>query len=278
MERFVQCIDSNDLDGIEENHILTEAFELRFGNEFCFKKCLPDDKLDEAMNLAERHGKRVSFIYPRLNDDEINQVKHQLCKINEYNLPVYIIANDLGISQLIKSLSLKNLKVILGRQTISVPMRARPAMPSVMDKDSIISDFADKKLFHLSNLNYKLTLKYIKSNDIYGLEFDYIPETFPLIKKLQKEGMYIYVHKGNVMVALTRKCHTKRLVCEEGENCKLACKNKKFKLFHEVTDELFMDGNAILAAIPYNEDDIRELNNEMVSIVDSHKWIEEYNK
>jgi hypothetical protein len=278
MNQLVQCIDCYDLKDIESIQIPQETSELRFGDEFCFKKCLSDDQLDEAINLTQKYRKRLSFIYPRLNDYEINLIKEQLCKINTYDLPVYIIANDFGISQIKKSLSLKNSRVILGRQTISVPMRARPAMPSVMGKDNMISNFADKKLFHLSNLNYKLTLKFLKSNDIYGVEFDYIPETFPLIRKLQKEGMQIYIHKSNVMVALTRKCYTKRIICKEGTGCGLICKNKKYHLYHEVTEELFMDGNALLAAIPFKEEDIQELNNENFSLINSHSWINEYIK
>lgn len=275
MKRFVQCIDSIDLEEIEDKHILPEASELRYGDEFCFKKCISSGKIDRAIDLANRHGKSISFVYPRLNDDEMDRVKQQLQKMNEYGESIYVIANDLGIGQYIVSCSLNNLKIVLGRQVISVPMRARPAMPSVMGKDNVIAELADKKLFHLTNINYKPTLKFLKKMNIYGLEFDYIPETFPLIKKLQKEGIYVYIHKGNVMVALTRRCHTQRL-CEETENCKLVCKERKFHLYHEVTDELFMDGNAILAAVPQNEDEIKDLQKEMFSIVDSHKWMAEY--
>lgn len=90
--------------------------------------------------------------------------------------------------------------------------------------------------------------------------------------------MQIYIHKSNVMVALTRKCHTKRIICKEGTSCGLICKNKKYHLYHEVTEELFLDGNAILAAIPFKEEDIQELNNENFSLIDSHNWIKEYIK
>ncbi len=278
MNQLVQCIDCFDLTDIKSIKISSKTTELRFGDEFCFEKCLSSDELEEAINLAQKCDRRLSFIYPRLNDCEMDIVKNQLCIINAYNLPVYIIANDLGISQIKKSLSLNNLKIVLGRQIISVPLRARPAMRSVMGKDNIISNFADKRLFHLSNLNYKLTLEFLKKSGIYGLEFDYIPETFPLLRKLQKEGMHIYIHKSNVMVALTRRCHTKRLVCKDGKGCELICKDRKFRLYHEVTDELFLDGNAILAAIPYEEKDILELNNENFSLIDSYSWIKEYIK
>lgn len=275
MKRFVQCIDCIDLEEIEDKCILPEVSELRYGDEFCFRKCISFAKIDEAFDLAIRYKKSISFIYPRLNDDEMDRVKRQLHKLNEFGESIYIIANDLGIGQYIVSCSLNNLKIVLGRQAISVPMRARPAMPSVMGKDNVIADLADKKLFYLTNVNYKRTLKFLKKMNIYGLEFDYIPKTFPLIKKLQKEGIHAYIHKGNVMVALTRRCHTQRLYGET-QDCNLICKERRLRLFHEVTNELFMDGNAILAAVPQYDNELKELQKDMFSIIDSHKWIAEY--
>lgn len=273
MKKWIYCIDPDTVDA--ERLSRSDIGMLRFGDEFCTNKLLTSSQIDLAVTIGQKMNLPLSFVFPRLNDFEMNHVKPQLKKLHSLLHSIQIVANDLGIIQYIQDQDLNHLQVILGRQAISVPMRARPPMPSVMGKDNVIANFADRKLFHLTNLNYKYTCDFFKKLGVSGMEFDYIPETFPLLKKLRQHGFQIHIHAGNIMVALTRKCHTARLFDLPPHHCGKLCSTKKHNLNNSVTGPLFLDGNAILAAVPCHERDLECLGDEDYSMIKSHYWIQE---
>ncbi len=105
----------------------------------------------------------ITNIYPRLTNSKMDEVKEQLNYLNSITKEIKVIANDIGILNWVNKNKLTNLKVYFGRQLISVPKRPRPPMPKIMGKENMLSKFVDKQLFDKTNMNYDLTLDFLKN-------------------------------------------------------------------------------------------------------------------
>lgn len=263
----------------ELDKVLAGKFdEIRIGTEFCENQMISLEEIKKVYDRTRQTRKNLSIIYPRLTNTKMEGVKEQLNYLNDLDKGIKIIANDLGILNWVNKNKLSNLEVYFGRQLISVPKRARPPMPKIMGKENMLSRFVDKQLFDKTNMNYDLTVDFIVRNSVAGLEVDYIPETFPQLNIFLKKKIKINIHLGNVLVALTRKCHTARYCGVDNDCCGRVCKEKKFILKHEGTGTLYLDGNTVYDYCKVNKDDFKKLKKaDNCSLILESNWIPEYN-
>ncbi len=249
--------------------------EIRIGSEFCENKILPTQILLPALGKVASAGKKVSLIYPRISAAKIGAIREQLDELAARTQELDIVANDMGIVSYIVAKNLHNLHVALGRQLIASPKRAKPPMPKIMGKENLLSKFVDRRLFDTTNLNYGLTIEYLKKLGVAGMEFDYLPDTFEQLNLFARKGFRVGVHLGNAFVALTRKCHTARYFGQPYNSCGRRCATERLCLDNEVVGKLFLHGNVLLDYRAVEKTDLAKLKDrkKMNFVVERH-WTE----
>ena len=273
--KIVLSIDERQtLDGLN----LGKIDEFRFGNEFCFFRLQTLNKLKQNICVAEKYEKSFSFVYPRLNNKQIQMVNSQLDYLNSLDRKITVAINDIGTFHYVAKNKLKNLDIVIGRQLISVPNRLVPPMPKIGGNIPFVNAIAERSLFSLTNIHYHDTLDFFKKQAISGFEFDYIPETIQRLNKIKKKGFRIIIHCGNTMVALSRNCPTARLNQLSVSGCGKPCLKNKYVLQHGITGDLFLSGNAILKTYDIQINEINHLNSSGYDVIIDESLIHQTNK
>lgn len=220
---------------------------IRFGSEFCEFK-LPDlAGLERAYETVSRSGKEFCYVTPRLSNSGINRVRKHFEFLNRKD-DVRIVVNDLGAVNVIRQY--ENLRGHLGRQLYRVPARS-PWAERIATQGLVIAgrtghidqlekgDFLVRRwynrLFSQTSLNFHLTIELFRSYGFVGVDVDWIPRIASSFKWLKSQGLECSLHGHQVVIAVTRKCHTARFLGEESlEECTRPCLDKAYVLQSDV--------------------------------------------
>ena len=233
-------------------HTFREALEssctsVRFGSEFCMYDLPTEKTLIEAFRLSNDAGKGFAYVTPRVSDDALTEVSRHFEVLNRLGT-VKVVVNDLGTLSILRRFP--NLKPQLGRQLVYIPGRC----PWLQITENPASFFAKRKveqIFYQTALNYQPTIQFYREMGINAADVDWIPQSFKHYKELVKRGVNLSVHVHLVPAALTRKCHTARLLGEESlDSCSKPCHSGAYKMENEALKiGLFLQGNGVFRII-----------------------------
>ena len=229
-------------------HTFREALKsrctgVRFGSEFCMYDLPKEKALIEAFRLSIDAGRVFTYVTPRVSDDALAEVSRHFEVLNSLGT-MTVVVNDLGALGILRQFP--NLKPQLGRQLVYIP--ARCPWPQITEHPA--SFFAKRKveqIFYQTALNYEPTIKFYKEMGVQAADVDWIPQSFKHYKELVEHGVNLSVHTHLVPAALTRKCHTARLLGEGSlDSCSKPCHTGAYEMKNEALKvELFLQGNGV---------------------------------
>jgi hypothetical protein len=246
---------------------------IRFGSEFCEYK-LPDlADLKSVYETVSGSGKKFCYVTPRLSNNGIDRVREHLEFLNKKE-DARIVVNDIGAVNLVREYL--NLRKCLGRQLYRVPARS-PWAERIAKEGLVIGgrnghidhfekgDFLVRrwynKLFSQTSLIFTPTIELFRSYGFTGVDVDWIPRIFPSFKWLKSKGLECSLHSQQVVIAVTRKCHTARFLGEKSlETCTKPCLNKAYTLKNDVLGlEIFLLGNTVSTLVQQSNIDPKKM-------------------
>ena len=233
--------------------MLEEAVEsrsdgVRFGSEFC-EWNIPDQKtLERAYELAKSKEKDFTYVTPRVSDTGLEILQSHFAFLDRLGT-VRAVVNDFGVLNIMKRYP--NLEAHLGRQMIYIPARC-PWDQVTQTKVGFVARRKVERIFFQTSLNYGPTVEFYKSRGVRSADVDWIPDCFPSLEFLVKNGLRLSVYTHLVPATVTRKCHTARFLGEAApEACTRPCLGKAFLLRNDALGrELFLQGNTVFRFIP----------------------------
>lgn len=253
MEITVQAMNLSQL----KEAVYSTCHRVRYGSEFCMYSLPTAESLRTAYKAAADAGKRFSYVTPRLADIAMDKIREHLILLNTLG-EATVVANDLGTLRVLKRLS--NLKPHLGRQLVYTPSRC----PWKEITEEVVSIFVKRKVkrvFYQTSLNYGPTIDFFKSLGAVGVDVDWVPDLFDSLGFLVKSGLQVSVHTYAVPAAITRKCHTARLLGMKSlEQCSRPCYLNAYSMENEfLKTNLFLHGNAIFRLCDPEKRDLAHL-------------------
>lgn len=237
-----------------EEAVRSDCDEVRFGPEFCEWKIPSLDALKVAYKLINDAGKDFVYVTPRASNDSLGRLREQL-KFMDGKGKVDVGVNDLGLLHVLRRYS--NLRPRLGRQLICVPARRpwkgiKESKEGPLNVDSVSGQ---------TNLNYTPTIRFFQKYRVQNIDVDWIPRCFPYLDFLVKRGLSISVHLHQILVCVTRRCHTARFLGEKSpKSCSKPCDRQIFLLKHRTLKaELFLCGNAVFSRAQPSRSGVRKL-------------------
>jgi len=230
---------------------------IRFGSEFCMYDLPTGKTLTKAANLASDEGKAFTYVTPRVSDNALNKLIQHFKTLDNLG-EIEIVVNDLGTLDTLEGFP--NLKPHLGRQLVYIP--ARCPWPQITEHPvSIFVRHKVRQIFYRTALNYQPTIQLYKEMGVNSADVDWIPQSFKHYKELVKRGMDLSVYLHLVPAALTRKCHTARLLGEESlDSCSKPCYSKAYEMENEALKvKLFLQGNGVFKIIEPTKKDADQL-------------------
>ena len=224
--------------------VLSDCEKMRFGPEFCDLK-IPDLKtLRLAHKLAEDAGKEFAYVTPPISNPNLEKIRGSLSFLDELG-SIEVIVNDLGVLRLLKKY--QRLEPHLGRLRVYIPGRCPWSQITRMPNVSYFSRKRVEQIFYQTALNYEPTIKFYKEMGVQAADVDWIPQSFKHYKELVEHGVNLSVHTHLVPAALTRKCHTARLLGEGSlDSCSKPCHTGAYEMKNEALKvELFLQGNGV---------------------------------
>ncbi len=225
----------------------TGCSEIRFGSEFCMYNLPTERALIEAFRLTEDAGKEFAYVTPRVSDDALNKLKGHFKTLGKLG-GIEVVVNDLGTLSYLGGF--RKLKPRLGRQLVYTP--ARCPWPQITEHSaSIFVKYKVKRIYYRTALNYDPTIQFYKEMGVNSADVDWIPQSFKNYHELVDRGFDISVYLHLIPAALTRKCHTARLLGETDLNsCSRPCYSKAFEMENEsLKRELFLQGNGVFRIV-----------------------------
>ncbi len=229
-------------------HAFREALKssctgVRLGSEFCMYDLPKEKALIEAFHLSSDAGKGFTYVTPRVSDDALAEVSRHFEVLSGLGT-VKVVVNDLGSLNILRKFP--NLKPQLGRQLVYIPGRC--PWPQITEHPA--GFFAKRKveqIFYQTALNYEPTIRFYREMGVQAADVDWIPRSFKHYKELVEHGVNLSVHVHLVPAALTRKCHTARLLGEESlDSCSKPCYSRAYKMENEALKvALFLQGNGV---------------------------------
>jgi hypothetical protein len=224
--------------------VLSDCEKMRFGPEFCDLK-IPDLKtLRLAHKLAEDAGKEFAYVTPPISNPNLEKIRGSLSFLDKLG-SIEVIVNDLGVLRLLKKY--QHLEPHLGRLRVYIPGRCPWSQITRMPNISYFSRKRVEQIFYQTALNYEPTIKFYKEMGVQAADVDWIPQSFKHYKELVEHGVNLSVHTHLVPAALTRKCHTARLLGEGSlDSCSKPCHTGAYEMKNEALKvELFLQGNGV---------------------------------
>ena len=240
--------------------VLSDCEKMRFGPEFCDLK-IPDLKtLRLAHKLAEDAGKEFAYVTPPISNPNLEKIRGSLSFLDKLG-SIEVIVNDLGVLRLLKKY--QHLEPHLGRLRVYIPGRCPWSQITRMPNISYFSRKRVEQIFYQTALNYEPTIKFYKEMGVQAADVDWIPQSFKHYKELVQNGTRLSVHTYLVPVAVTRRCHTARLLREpQPTRCPRPCLNKAYRLKQEtVGADFFLNGNVVFRYSEPQRDDLKKLSN-----------------
>ena len=219
---------------------------------------LPTERsLVKVLRLANDAGKPLTYMTPRVSDDALEKISGHFKTLNDLG-SIDIVVNDFGALHTLRDLP--NLKPHLGRQLVYMP--ARCPWPQITERStSIFVRYKVKRIYYQTALNYGPTIQFYREMGVHSADVDWIPESFKHYKELVEQGLDLSVHLHLIPSALTRKCHTARLLGEADLNsCSRPCHSRAYKLENEyLKRELFLQGNGVFKIVEPTKKDAGRL-------------------
>jgi hypothetical protein len=216
---------------------------IRFGSEFCEWKIPTLDALAEAHALTRKQKKKFVYVTPRVSNEALETLRTQLAFL-ETNGPIDIVANDLGVLNIIKRY--QTLQTCLGRQLVYMPARTPWKQITRIASDSTTRKHVEH-VFNQTALNYPLTSQFFQQLGVKTIDVDWFSQSSPYFTPLIRQGFSLSVHLYLVPITLTRKCHTARFLGEKTpEECPKHCDSHTYRLKQQdLGMELYLNGNVV---------------------------------
>jgi hypothetical protein len=223
--------------------LASDSQSIRFGSEFCMYALPTSDGVERAYCLTRNAGKEFTYVTPRLAEGAMDSIKEHLVLLNNLG-EAAVVANDLGTIHALKGLS--SLKPALGRQLVYTPSRC----PWNQITEQSVNIFTKRKvsqIFYQTALNYRPTIDFYKGLGAVSADVDWIPELFPNLNFIIKNGLPVSVHMHSVPAAMTRKCHMARFLGEEDlDRCSRPCYTKAYSMDNEALGiNMVLQGNTV---------------------------------
>jgi hypothetical protein len=216
---------------------------IRFGSEFCMYALPTGDGVERAYNLTKDAGKEFAYVTPRLAEGAMATIQEHLELLNDLG-EATVVANDLGTISAIRELS--SLKPVLGRQLVYTPSRC-PWNQITEQSVNIFTKRRVGQIFYQTALNYVPTIEFYRGLGAVGADVDWIPELFPNLNFIIKNGLPVTVHMHAIPAAMTRKCHMARFLGEEDlDRCSRPCYTKAYSMENEYLGvDMVLEGNTV---------------------------------
>jgi|SRR5271157_1625824 len=223
---------------------------VRFGSEFCPWKVPSLNSLKAAHMMSLERGREFTYVTPRISSCDLGKVVDQLAYLHDHRSnSTRVVVNDLGVLNVLSEGEFLGLSPHLGRQLISVPLRGRPPMAELM-RGGGLKQFVARQIFNRSNLNHGLTIDFLKDLGVKGVDMDWLPDGFPHLNRIARRGLHVAIHSHLSLIALTRMCHTARLMGEQApEMCSQPCLRRAFVLKHPLLGEMYLLGDALFGVV-----------------------------
>ncbi|MCL5774157.1 MAG: hypothetical protein M1536_07245 [Firmicutes bacterium] len=170
-----------------------------FGIEFCQHLIPSSRELGEAMDYAEQHNLKFTFVTPYVTDAFLEKFKELFKSIEKRKPDAEIVVNDWGILRMLNS-NFSFPAYTLGR--LMNKMKRDPRIAAFMDKmpPEIIANFRDT---HLSIAAIRNFLKKFKIN---RLEFDNLLQGIAFNVEETAPEMHISIYYPFGYITTTRLC------------------------------------------------------------------------
>jgi len=223
--------------------LASETQTIRFGSEFCMYALPTSDGVEKAYTLTKDAEKVFTYVTPRLAEGAMDTIKEHLVLLNDLG-ETTVVANDLGTMSALGGLH--SLKPVLGRQLVYTPSRC----PWNQITDQSVNIFTKRRvgqIFYQTALNYLPTIEFYRGLGAIGVDVDWIPELFPNLNFIIKNGLPVSVHMHAVPAAMTRKCHMARFLGEEDlDRCSRPCYTKAYSMENEYLGvDMVLEGNTV---------------------------------
>ena len=209
---------------------------IRFGPEFCERKLPSEQELTESYSKCREYGKEFVFVTPRVTNFGLKKIQNMLIGLEA---GTRVVVNDLGV---LNALLDSHWTLEVGRQLIFYPARCpwRPLTSLFKSHPEIIDVLKE------SSLNHSETLEFFSVLGVYHFDLDLISDCVDVLPAEVTKNISISLYTGDIMVAVTRKCHTARLLGKAWDQCQRACEESVYKLFQrDLKVELILYGNAV---------------------------------
>lgn len=184
-----------------------------FGEEFCENRLQEPEDFKAVQQIVKGRNKALTCVFPYLTDKGINKLDETLELIDVDNEGLEIVANDWGTVYHLRRLY-PNINVIPGRLLNKI--KRDPRIKSA-------EEFLDEKaydIFKNSNLLTNSSLKFLKSQNIKAIEFDYPMQGL----NLKETDLNYYVHFPVGYISTGRHCIFNPSVFKSGHNYKCNAK------------------------------------------------------
>ena len=223
--------------------LASDTQSIRFGSEFCMYALPTRDGVERAYNLTKDAGKEFAYVTPRLAEGAMDTIQEHLAILNDLG-EATVVANDLGTISALRGLP--SLKPVLGRQLVYTPSRC----PWNQITEQSVNIFTKRKvgqIFYQTALNYVPTIEFYRGLGAVGADVDWIPELFPNLNFIIKNGLPVSVHMHSVPAAMTRKCHMARFLGEvDLDRCSRPCYTKAYSMENEhLGVDMVLEGNTV---------------------------------
>ncbi len=247
---------------VENLNMLNEALnsdcnDVRFGSDFCEWKIPSLAILKKAYRLVNDAGKNFTYVTPLVASKSLDKLEQQINFLAEEK-KMRIVVNDLGVLRLVKHHL--NLKPHLGRILITIPSRCPwPQITELQVDERVTNEIA--KIFYQTSLNSELTLNILRNHGIQNFDVEWIPSCFPHLTFPVDRGFTPSIHLHLILVVITRRCHTARLLGEKNpQECSRPCYVNAFSLKQKTLDmTLFLHGNVAFRIIQPTRQHVNEL-------------------
>ncbi|MBE6048016.1 MAG: hypothetical protein E7213_06390 [Clostridium sp.] len=198
---------------VNVNKVLDSYNRIYFGEEFCQNRLQQPQDFELVQKAVKERGKKLTLVFPYLTDEGIEKLDEILKVINLNEKELEIVANDWGTVYHLRKLY-KDINIIPGRLLNKI--RRDPRIKSA-------EKFLDEKtynIFRSSNLLTDSSLKFLKSQKVKAIEFDYPMQGL----NLKDTDLSYYVHFPIGYISTGRHCIFNPSVFKSGHDYKCNAK------------------------------------------------------
>ncbi len=241
---------------------LMEALEswcdgIRFGAEFCEWKIPSLRALKEAHESVRDSGKAFTYVTPILTNAGANKIRDQLDYLRGLE-DIEVVIGDIGALNMLQG---HDLHLRLGRPRVYIPARSPWDQITRLPDPSFFARRKVEKIFYQTSLNYGRALEYYRSLGVEGADVDWIPKSFPHLKKVTKKGFRLAMNTYAVPVSVTLRCHMARFIGEtEPARCSIPCSDSAYDIKQpELGKSFVLHGNVVYRLVDHQRNDVKKL-------------------